>query len=420
MNVSARLRVVTVMLLLVAASCVGGQNPRTLGDEDAKRSRPAPLACLPSTASRSINAVGFDLYRKLAVTKGNLFFSPLGVVQTFGMAYAGARGETRAELGRLLHFGESANDQLSKDMGALLRDLEGQRVCELRIANAAWQRTGFPMTDAYRELVTRDYCAKVGQIDIGRESVDSMNQWVAEATKGKVSTLVQPEALDERARLVLLNAIYFKGKWRTEFDPSDTEDRPFTDGTTTMSVPTMRAAVIGGWMANEELAAVELPYTDGDLSMILLLPRGKNGLPELEKKLTAEAVGGWLAAMSPGCDVRVSLPRFQIAQKIDLKTTFVAMGMRAPFRDDADFSGISGNRFDDPLCITSALHEARVDVNETGTEAAAATEVGIGCAAPPHPVDFEADHPFVFLIVHKATGAVLFLGRLQDPRATNG
>jgi serpin B len=214
-------------------------------------------------------------------------------------------------------------------------------------------------------------------------------------------------------RLVLTNAIYFKGKWATPFKPEQTQEAPFTllSGEK-VNVPMMHQTAHFGYMETDTIQVLELPYVNNDLSMVILLPKKPDGVNELEKGLTSETITGWLAGLRKR-EVQVYVPRFKLTSEFSLAETLSAMGMPDAFSTKADFSGITGNR---DLFISAVVHKAYVEVNEEGTEAAAATGVAmkLTAVAPPPPV-FRADHPFVFLIRDNQTGSILFLGRTANP-----
>jgi len=242
----------------------------------------------------------------------------------------------------------------------------------------------------------------------------TINAWVEKQTRDKIKDLIQPGVLDSLTRLVLTNAIYFKGDWASPFKKDGTKDGDFfaADGQK-VAAPMMHQTGHFGYLDGGELQALEMPYKGDALSMVVLLPKAKDGLPALEKKLSATSAVVWIAGLRKQ-QVQVAMPRFTTTAEFMLKETLSAMGMTDAFSDRADFSGMDGVK---DLFISAVIHKAFVDVNEEGTEAAAATAVvmkSTGMPAPP--VEFRADHPFVFLIRDTRSGCILFVGRMANPK----
>jgi serpin B len=254
----------------------------------------------------------------------------------------------------------------------------------------------------------------MGQTEKARQQI---NAWVEEQTQGKIRDLIPPGALDSLSRLVLTNAIYFKGDWTKPFDKGDTKDAPFHVTTRQkFDVPMMYQESRFPFWAGESLKILELPYGTGDLSIMVLLPDEIEGLAKLEARLTDDNLTRWLSGLRRE-KVRVYLPRFKLTSQFQLASTLKDLGMTLAFlSDEADFSGMDGKQ---DLFISAVLHKAFVDVNEEGTEAAAATGIVVGATAvliPKEPPVFRADHPFVFLIRDNRTESILFLGRLVNPQ----
>jgi len=289
-----------------------------------------------------------------------------------------------------------------------------------------WSQTGYPLLPAYRELATQGYGAELRQVDFntqGELAVAQINQWISERTKGKIPALLTARRLDESTRVVLANAIYFKGTWARRFDSNLTRLQPFKISPTNhVEAQLMGHVDAVPYVGNETFQAVELPYTGELLSMVIFLPRNFEGLKQLEGWLSQEFVSQWLLRMRKQ-EVELFLPRFQMASTFALEGELAKMGMSDAFSPKlADFSGISGSK---GLFISSVFHKAWVDVAEEGTEAAAATATQVALSGTevkprPRPPIFRADHPFVFLIREKSSGAVLFLGRVDDPNKGAG
>jgi serpin B len=244
----------------------------------------------------------------------------------------------------------------------------------------------------------------------------TINAWVEKKTNGKIKDLISPGVLDSMTRLVLTNAIYFKGNWAKQFKENRTQDAPFTlaDGKK-IEVAMMNQKAEFGYMETDTFQALELPYVDEELSMVILLPKEIDALNEFEKALTTENLNQRLAEIHK-CEVVVFVPKFKTTSQFSLADVLKSMGMKDAFSSDADFSGINGKR---DLFISAVIHKAFVEVNEEGTEAAAATGVvmrltSVGPAAIPV---FRADHPFLFLIRDNLSGSILFIGRVVNPKA---
>jgi serpin B len=369
------------------------------------------------------NAFAFDLYGRLRSSQsGNLFFSPQSISTALAMTYGGARGDTAAEMARTLHF-SLPQDQLPAAYAALLAKLNGpggERRYRLSVASRLWAQRGTTFLEPFLTATRKYYGAELGLVDFMKDAESAraeINGWVRKETADKITDLIPPGVLGPATRLVLANAIYFQGTWARQFAKSATHDQPFhASGERTVTVPLMFGKVRAGYAAHADagLKVLELPYQGDDLSMLILLPDAPDGLPAIEGRLTAEAVGGWTSGLARE-DVLVYLPRFSVESRFALAPTLGAMGMPLAFSDKADFSGMDGQR---DLFVSDVVHKARVDVDEEGTVAAAATGVVVGvmAAVKEAPV-FRADHPFVFLIRHNPTGAILFLGRVADPTA---
>jgi serpin B len=377
-----------------------------------------------ATVAQDVNLFAVDLYARLRSTeKGNLFFSPQSISTALAVTYAGARGETAEEMARTMHF-SLPQDRLPAGYAELTQAVRGgggTQSYRLSIANRLWGQRGMSFLDAFVAVTRRDYGAELGLVDFATNAEGArgeINGWVAKETEQKIRDLIPAGVLGPDTRLVLANAIYFRGDWARQFEKSATHEQPFhVSGGTTVAVPLMFAKMTAGFGGQPDvgLKVVELPYKGDDLSMVVLLPDAPEGLAEMEAKLTAESLRQWTAGLARR-DVLVYLPRFSMESGFGLGSTLAAMGMPLAFSDRADFSGMNGTR---DLSISAVLHKARVDVDEQGTEAAAATGVAVGVRAvrPEEPPTFRADHPFVFFIRHNPTGAILFLGRVTNPKA---
>jgi len=365
-------------------------------------------------------AFALDLYGRLRNGPGNLFFSPYSISACLAMVYAGARGETERQMAQVLRFSQDQT-RVHSSFGELERQLSEigkQKAVELSIANGLWAQAGHPFLPAFLNVAKVDYQANLSQVDFktGAEAVrGAINRWVAQKTKEKIQNLLPPGSVTSLTRLVLANAIYFKGAWANPFEKAQTSPQPFhLSRASQVQAPLMHHFDTVKYLENSDFQAVELPYRGYDLSMIVLLPRQVDGCGPLESRLTPALLSGLAARLAPQ-RVEIFLPRFKLESGFDLVDTLAKMGMPDAFGPKADFSGMDGTRL---LLISGVFHKAWAEVNEAGTEAAAATGIAVSAAVMrrPAPVPvFRADHPFLFLIRDTRSGSILFLGRLADP-----
>ncbi len=364
-------------------------------------------------------AFALDLYGHLREARGNLFLSPYSISTALGMTYAGAKGGTGKQMSEVLHFAME-QEQLHSTFGHLEAQLNAVRdksSIELNIANALWAEREYRFLERFLELVRGNYQAECRYADFKTASEaarEEINAWVEHQTNEKIKDLIQRGVLDSLTRLVLVNAIYFKGMWASQFEEGATKEAAFwVAPDAPVDVPMMSQEEEFKYMENGDVRMLELPYVGDDLSMIILLPTKIDGLADLEVLLTMENLNAWLVRLQKR-RLTVYLPRFRVTSQFSLKRTLASMGMADAFNPRvADFSGIDGTK---NLSISAVVHKAFVDVNEEGTEAAGATGVVVGVTAiPAPPLVFRADHPFVFLIRDNGSGSILFLGRLADP-----
>jgi serpin B len=374
-----------------------------------------------TTLATVSNDFATRLYEKLAGTEAgkNLFLSPFSIQVALAMCALGAKGETRQVMADLIGAPESVDEQ-NRQYAELLKSVngEGERPFELATANALWGQQGYHFKPDYKKAVTDFYDGAMNEVNflaLPDEAVKTINAWVSDKTREKIKELIKRDFINEDTRLILTNAIYFKGKWDEKFKKDSTRDENFFGANGTRKVPMMHQR--GGYLYYEEdgFQALDLPYKGEQLSMLVVLPTKKDSLTSLETKW---AVNGTFPQVTNKLHyqetVIVSLPRFKMEMAFKLKPVLCALGARLAFSDDADFSGIGEER----LKISEVVHKAFVEVNEEGTEAAAATGVLMAtCAAvmPTQPKLFKADHPFLVFIRDRNTNAVLFCGRVLDP-----
>jgi serpin B len=377
----------------------------------------------PEWVETANNAFAADLYGRLAAKgNGNLFFSPNSIETALAMTWTGARGDTAAEMAAVLHL--PGGEDVSKGFGSFLKDINGDgakpRGYELAVANALWGQTGYRFLPDFLEVLKSAYGAGLEDVNFKTDAEGArktINDWVEKKTMGKIADLIAPGMLTPDTRLVLTNAIYFKGSWTDKFEKSATQAEAFhSTASEEEKVPMMHRTGHYDYAEGKDYQALKLGYAGGELSMIVLLPREIGALPEIEKEVETAQGLAELTGKFDNKEVVVSLPKFKLEQKFELAPALEAMGMRSAFGAGADFSGMTGRK---DLAISEVIHKAYVDVNEEGTEAAAATAVVMRTLAIARPIApppvFKADHPFVFLIRDEGTGAVLFMGRVVTP-----
>ncbi|MCA9619086.1 MAG: serpin family protein [Myxococcales bacterium] len=382
----------------------------------------------PEDAVAANTRFGLALYQRVAQDGGNATISPASLSLALSMTAAGARGETATQMRTTL--GYPAKLPLGTDIdGAWASILNRWKAVaeptELAVANRLFGEKSYTFEADFLRLTDTRYGAPVERLDfIGAPEAQraTINAWVEERTKTRIDNLLPPRSITDETRLVLVNALYFKAVWQDLFMDAGTKDEPFyVGGKTAVPLPTMRGGAYRNHFAGEGMALVELPYRGGEFSMVLLVPDDRAGLRDLEQKLSPELLDRALSGATPQL-VDLSLPRFLVdpPEPIDVASHLKAMGMTLAFdRVRADFSGMSKPPSpDDRLYIGNVFHKTFVAVDEKGTEAAAATAVVMprGGAKPAEPKRVVCDHPFLFLIRDRKSGALLFIGRVDDPR----
>jgi len=375
-----------------------------------------PIISDTSAVVDANNEFALDLYRELKDSEENIFYSPWSLSTALAMTYEGARSRTADEMQEVLHIPE--DDENRRGSFKKIQDeinREGKDY-ELYTANALWPQKDYPFLESYMNVIRTYYDGEVTNLDYITETEKSrqtINSWVEDKTKDKIKDLIPPGVLDPLTRLVLTNAIYFKGVWVKQFNENDTQEQDFlVSPEKTVRVPMM--SLTGeearfNYTETEEVQVLELPYEGEGVSMLVILPK-EDTLDSVEESLSMGKLSQWKSNLQEQ-EVHVFLPRFKLETKYFLPETLKEMGMLTAFTENADFSGMDGTR---DLFISNVIHQAFVEVNEEGTEAAAATAVVMARGRPRYKV-FRADHPFIFIIQDKKTGNILFLGRLKDP-----
>jgi serpin B len=359
-----------------------------------------------------------DLYARLASQQGNLFFSPYSISSALAMTYEGAKGNTAAEMKNVLHFpfGQQGLGPAFADLVRQLQDQKAKTKYKLVVANRLYGQKDYGFLPSFLKIQRDFYGAPLEEVDFVAETEaarQAINAWVEKQTNDKIKNLIKPGILGPDSRLVLANAIYFKAAWMEPFEVKLTADEKFfVAPNSAVKAPTMHANLRAGLFKTDSFRALELPYEGRELSLVLFLPNKVDGLADFEKQLNAANLRKWLGKLTQQ-QVNLALPKFKLTAEFKLNEVLKALGMRDAFSDKADFSGMTTRA---KLSISAVLHKAFIDLNEAGTEAAAATVVLLKeLSAPQQPEDFRVDHPFVYLIKDNRTGAILFMGRVVNP-----
>lgn len=422
----------TISLAVCVAALLSGVADFWLHFALAQPSAPAPRSAKPVDPAqvkadkpvvvKGNTAFACDLYAKLRGQEGNLFCSPYSISTALAMTYTGARTQTADQMAKTLHF-SLEQGRLHPAFAALQQELAGdgkKRGYQLQVANALWGQLGYPFKNDFLDTTRANYGGAFQPLDFKNnpeQARQTINTWVEKQTQDKIKGLLRKGIIKTNTRMVLTNAIYFKGDWAAKFKKEFTRDEPFHQtATQKVNTPLMHRTGKYRYLDGGDFQALQMPYTGDDLSMVVLLPKKVDGLADFEKTLTPAKLADWLPKLREQTVV-VSLPKFKMTSEFTLNDQLSAMGMPLAFDEDkADFKGIA-DVSNENLHISKVIHKAFVDVNEEGTEAAAATAVII--AAPtsaPIQIAFRADHPFVFLIRDNRSGSILFLGRLANPK----
>jgi len=393
--------------------------------------KPIPFVASPEIKAvvEGNNAFALDLYQKLRGQPGNLFLSPFSISTALAMTSAGARGQTEVEMTNVMHL-NLPPEKLHPAFRALIARMDRiqrwNRII-LKAANSLWCQQDYPFVPEFLKLLRENYSAEAKSVDFKNSpgvAAQEINHWVKEKTDHKIPGGLDPSQLSPPPKLVLCDAIYFKGKWQHQFEEKDTQPGPFHVTTNeTVMVPMMHqvAEFKRAFSEDESVEMLELPYSGQDLSMMILLPSppeyagnsGHNDIFDLEPKLTADNLHAWLAKLNQADPHKISvrLPRFTTTSSLDLTNELKSLGITSAFDNTADFSGMDGTNY---LYLSEVIHKTFVEVNEAGTEAAAVTLV-LAMSKGGGPERFHVDRPFIFLIRDNGSGSILFLGRIIDP-----
>lgn len=377
---------------------------------------------LMSNIIEANNQFAIDFYSQFKSDEDNFFFSPYSISTAMAMVYEGAKGKTAKEIQSVFYF-QKEPELMRKEYLQLFSQLNKTKSkFKLQIANALWAEQEYKFLDAYFKRIEKYYRGKATNLDFKIDAESSrvtINDWVEGQTNNKIIDLVPPDGINYLTRLVITNAVYFKGKWVKQFNVDYTRDEEFrVNSKNIIKVPMMRRTdedAIFRYARNGILQILEMPYSGEELSMLIILPQNEN-MKNLESILNAENLSAWKKVMKKQ-RVKIFIPRFKFENKLSMKNTLINMGMQLAFSKDADLSGMTGKK---DLRIDQVIHQAFVEVNEEGTEAVAATSVTVSYKEsfiPERPFIpiFRADHPFIFIIHQIDTGNILFMGRVSDP-----
>jgi serine protease inhibitor len=363
------------------------------------------------------NSFAFDIFRKVIENPdnaGNVMISPLSISYALSMTLNGANGATRDSMLKALRVTGITLDEINnsyKDLTDALLTVD-KRVL-ISIANSVWTENDFAVKKSFIDILTGYYDAESMQFDIADQTVPTkINSWISDKTNGLIKNMV--DKLQDNTVMMLINAIYFKGKWKSEFDKDNTVTTSFYKPDGTVSVPMMKQKSDFKVYDGDGFILGEFPYGQGNFVMDIILPDAQNGTNEILPSITDASFASWLNNLSDH-KVNLSLPRFKYGFKLPLKDVLTDMGMGIAFTDAADFTNIA----DASLLINEAKHQTFIETNEEGTEAAAVTIIGIGTTfVGPDPLTFNADHSFLYIIRETTTNTILFMGRVTDPSAS--
>lgn len=402
----------TASLLLLVSSC-------SKENDDQLPTEPVPIDLTSEQVALvgSENAFAFDIFSRIAENPGrnNLIISPLSISVALSMTLNGADGETRdAMLDALRVSGLSPEiiNKSYKDLTEALLSVD-KRIL-ISIANSVWTEDDFAVKKTFIDILTKYYSAEAGSFDINDPNAHvKINQWIKEKTNNLITDML--EKLEDNDVMLLVNAIYFKGKWKSQFDEANTVLMPFYkyDGTS-VTVPMMKQRRKFKSYSGQDFTLAEFPYGQGNYVMDVILPDPSVSMNEFTARLTESEFKAWISQMNER-EIDLSFPRFKYGFKKKLKEVLSDMGMAVAFTESADFSNIS-EEYD--LLINEVTHQAFIETNEEGTEAAAATVVEVGLTSVgEQPLVLKLDHPFIYLIRETSTNSILFMGIVADPSA---
>lgn len=369
----------------------------------------------------SDNQFALEFYEQIADSEKNFFFSPYSISLALAMTYEGARGETAEEMRNVLHFPES-REEMRETYGSekmKMTQSHDEEKYIFKIANAVWAADHIKFKKEYFEHIKSGYGAPVNTVDFRdkkarKNAGEDMNRWTEKNTEGKIKDLIKPNDLSIETIMVLINAVYFKAQWVNTFKENRTKDDTFYAFDENITTAFMHQTKRMKYYKDNLISAVEIPYSDNKASMHILLPHNSKDFYELQKKLDIEYFNT-IREKTEFSSIQLKLPKFRTENRIYLEEAFQKVGMKKPFEGRADFSGMSNAGY---ISIDKIIHQSYIDLNEDGTEAAAATAVIVKrttAVTPEKSIPFSADKPFIYLITHNETGKIMFIGHLVKP-----
>lgn len=409
------------LTLLLGGCGTGGVGTTTNPAPDSRKTEETPVKIEPKITDATLS-LAWNLLNQLESEKeeANLFFSPLSVSLALSMALNGAEGETYQQIAKTLSYEKIPLEEINAQSALLMQTLRSpDPKAEVSLANSLWVAEGFPIEVDFVKRLQQFYDAEAQNLDFARApeaAAQRINEWVKAQTRELIPKLFEPDSFDASTIAVLVNALYFKGKWQKPFSKDATHEMPFRmENGRTKSVPMMMTSGKYPYYKGDGYQAVVLPYGEGNLQFYLLLPDEGRTVAQLYESMNPERWKQMAAQMKP-IQGNVGLPRFRVEARYELKPVLQQLGMQAPFQPNgADFSRIS-REYGKKIYISQVIHKAVVQVDEEGTEAAAATGVEMELTAVPQDYfSVIADRPFLFAIVHQPTGAILFMGIMREP-----
>lgn len=410
-------RSIVVIALLAGLGLMALESPAVQAQEDPPSASVEVSEADIEALVTANNAFAIDLYQQLAQEAGNIFFSPYSIHSALTMTYAGARGETAAEMAEVLRITELGErvHAVSAELARRLKAETAEIPVEFHVANALWGQKGLPFQSGFLDLTREHYGARLRELDFAADTEGArrtINGWVAEQTVDQILELLKSGDLTSESRFVLTNAIYFQADWREPFSEINTREGEFfqtSRARTTM--PFMFQANQFDFADVGSAQLLELPYVGESLVLTVVLPDDAVGLADLEESLTPVHWHQWITQLNRFA-VQVTLPKIHLGATRHIKGNLKRMGMSLAFEDEGDFTGVTDCS---RLAIDDVVHEAHLEWDEKGTEAVAATGVLLGGDIGIPAAHFTANRPFLFLIRERHSGTILFVGRFSDP-----